>query len=651
MKVKQIFLFTFSFFLFSFSFLHAQEHYDHLLPLKTNPALVNYVKQVKKTHGFVWRLISDSIVLNLPFLDDFSGGGPYPDTALWLDNAAFINNTYPICPPTIGVATLDGVNNEGQPYNPNCPPGSSYPADSLTSRPINMAPYNDNESVWLTFYWQAGGRGMAPLTSDTLLLQFRTGKTPWTTIWYQLGYTPVPPDTGFHLVMIPMTDTIHEALDSNGRFNSFDGNFQFRFKNYACTSANADQWNIDMVSLAEHWIASDTALANTSFVYESPSLLANYEYMPWEQFTANDLRDNMYMQMRNNGIAIANVTYNYTINTTPVSTLPLGGITDNMNTFYTSGYDTVYAQTHPAIKSNFNYTPLSGPDTITITHYIKNSNEFIKSDDTLKFNQVFSDFYAYDDGTAEASYFINGTTPIDLAEGFTLNNPDTLRGLELYFNYMFVNPANYNMILAVWDNTGPGGTPGHLIYENPDSDVSAPRTSDTLNGFTFYPYSSPLITTAGETIYVGWIQTNGDSLNIGFDLNTNSQNQIYYNVNTYPGGWQTCTYPGSLMMRPVFGHSNAHSFVKQQQDSSEAYSSYESIRIYPNPANDMVNFSAPMPPNTTLKIYTADGREYVNNSDFYGNSINTSALPAGFYILEVTPQGGQTFYQKLLIQR
>ena len=97
------------------------------MPLKTNPALVNYTKQAKAKHVYVWRLISDSIVLSLPFLDDFSHGGPYPDTNFWIDNAAYINNTYPICPPTLGVATLDGVNNEGQPYNPNCPPGASYP--------------------------------------------------------------------------------------------------------------------------------------------------------------------------------------------------------------------------------------------------------------------------------------------------------------------------------------------------------------------------------------------------------------------------------------------------------------------------------------------------------------------------------------------
>ena len=80
-------------------------------------------------------------------------------------------------------------------------------------------------------------------------------------------------------------------------FNPFDPNFQFRFKNYACTSANSDQWNIDVVYLNEFRTYNDTAglIPDVSFVYESPSLLANYQYMPWEQFTANDVVDTMFI--------------------------------------------------------------------------------------------------------------------------------------------------------------------------------------------------------------------------------------------------------------------------------------------------------------------------------------------------------------------
>ncbi len=646
MKFSKILFCTFLLVL-RFSFLSAQERYDHLAPLKTNPVLVQYTKQAEKNHGFIWRIISDSLIAKLPFLDDFSHGGPYPNDSLWMDNAAYINNTYPICPPNIGVATLDGLNNKGQPINPNCPPGASYPADTLTSRPFDFSMYKGTDSIYFSFYFQAGGRGYAPLTSDTLMLQFRCDSFPWTTIWYHLGYTPVFPDTGFHLVMIPFDeDTINHV-----HFNAFRKDFQFRFKNYACTSANVDQWNIDQVYMNKNRFYFDTAHFDAAFVYESPSILANYQYMPWEQFTANDLADSIRIYERNNNYSHSspiNVTYSDTlIGRTYASSGYYGGAYD-IYPFFDSGYQDYRKHIYPQIKSHFNYAPLSAPDTITLTHVLKVSNNFDKWDDTLRFDQIFSDYYAYDDGTAEAAYFINGTAPIYLAYQFTLNKPDTLRGLEIYFNYIFVDPHNYAMRLAVWDNSGPGGSPGKMIRE--DDSIVYPTVSDSLNGYTYYPYNFVRPDTVFDgTFYVGWVQTYGDSLNIGWDYNTNHSDKVYYNVNVYPGGWMPASYAGSMMMRPVFGKSNGHRPVLNAPSVEKT--TYEPLSIYPNPATNSVTLSVSMPGNTILKIFTADGREYLSNSNFSGNNIDTSTLPAGFYIIEVITEGGKTYYQKLLIAR
>jgi len=104
------------------------------------------------------------------------------------------------------------------------------------------------------------------------------------------------------------------------------------------------------------------------------------------------------------------------------------------------------------------------------------------------------------------------------------------------------------------------------------------------------------------------------------------------------------------MMRPVFGTSNSHAQVKPA-DVADISNPYQTLSIYPNPATNKVSLSLTMPGNTDLKIFTADGRECMNNTDFSGNSIDTSVLPAGFYIVEVTLSSGKTYYQKLLIQR
>lgn len=79
---------------------------------------------------------ADSAVL-LPFFDDFTYEGPYPDPDLWADRSVFVNNTYAFYPPTYGVATFDAMDSEGALYR-HGGLGVSFSADTLTSRPIRL---------------------------------------------------------------------------------------------------------------------------------------------------------------------------------------------------------------------------------------------------------------------------------------------------------------------------------------------------------------------------------------------------------------------------------------------------------------------------------------------------------------------------------
>jgi hypothetical protein len=377
--------------------------------------------------------------------------------------------------------------------------------------------------------------------------------------------------------------------------------------------------------------------------------------MPWEQFTDTDLRDTMFIQERNNGINGSGINTTYYDSIPAVipgySTVTVynAGAYDILP-FFDNGYNNYPKQSQIPIKSQYIYNQLTQPTDVTLIHILSlsRSSDFVVWNDTIRFDQTFYDYFAYDDGTAEASYFINGTPPLYLAQQFTLNNEDTLRGLELYFDYTFTDPANYNMRLAVWDNTGPDGSPGNMLFE--DDSIVSPKVSISLNGFNFYPYhtTTPLWYQGGTTIYVGWVQTVGDSLNIGYDLNTDHHSQICYYDNAFPSywntGWNPGTIPGSMMMRPVFGNQRVLGV-------SGINNPYGSVNVYPNPASDIVHFSKTLPLNTILRIYTADGKEYFSDNHFIGNSLNISSLPAGFYIVEITTSGGNTYYQKLLIQR
>src|SRR5580698_8303778 len=182
---------------------------ETILPLRYNNILMHQKKQKENP--------ARSQSLALPFIDDFSYAGPYPDPNKWIDREAFINTTFPINPPTIGVATLDGLNQFGAPYDTI----KQYfygPADSLTSQPIDMSIYSAADSVYFSFLYEPGGNGYQPAADDSLILEFKNSSGVFQEVWADTGFV----SNSFHTAIIPIRDASY----------FYDG-FQFRFRNYA----------------------------------------------------------------------------------------------------------------------------------------------------------------------------------------------------------------------------------------------------------------------------------------------------------------------------------------------------------------------------------------------------------------------------------
>ncbi|MDL5044448.1 hypothetical protein QQ054_00090 [Oscillatoria amoena NRMC-F 0135] len=97
--------------------------------------------------------------MSLPFWDDFST--PTHTDTLWEDKAnVWINPGAAIKPPTINVATLDGIKGDGTAYAPN--PNQNLdvgPTDVMVSRKIKMTEVSvaDQNSIFLSFFYQWGG--------------------------------------------------------------------------------------------------------------------------------------------------------------------------------------------------------------------------------------------------------------------------------------------------------------------------------------------------------------------------------------------------------------------------------------------------------------------------------------------------------------
>ena len=113
--------------------------------------------------------VSYSKLLDLPFFDDFARPGIFPTRQLWANENVYINNTFPINPPSLGVATFDALDANGKVYSNASV--STFGADTLTSLPINFS-NTPTQSFTLSFYVQPKGNGDMPEENDSLILEF-----------------------------------------------------------------------------------------------------------------------------------------------------------------------------------------------------------------------------------------------------------------------------------------------------------------------------------------------------------------------------------------------------------------------------------------------------------------------------------------------
>ena len=134
--------------------------------------------------------ISDTVWLtNPPFFQDSATQffATLDDQyAYWLDDFAYHNYRFAKDPRTLGVATFDGLDENGFPYAMGTTV-TNY-ADRLTSKPINLANFSDADSVYFSFLYQSEGLGDIPEAGDSLILEFYAEDlNQWFWIWSASG--------------------------------------------------------------------------------------------------------------------------------------------------------------------------------------------------------------------------------------------------------------------------------------------------------------------------------------------------------------------------------------------------------------------------------------------------------------------------------
>lgn len=613
--VKYIQLFVFIL-IISTTRLLAQEY---LVPLSGNPSIAEH-EQPKK-HKSVQ-------ALELPFIDDFSNNGVYPDPNYWNDAFVFVNNGFGIGPISIGVATFDALDENGKHYsNAGTNP---YPADVLTSKAIDLSQANQN-TTYLSFYYQPEGNGANyPEENDSLLLQFSPDGSAWETVWFANGLSfdefyadslDVDPDRPI--------DTV-EFLWVNLQLNKpeyFTSNFQFRFMNYASLSGeydpsaaiNCDFWNIDYVYLDDNRSATDNIIDDIVFVEPPASFMKNYASVPWTHFPeaiVGEIKD-VGMHLRNNSDETRNVSQ---------LSLHFRNLdTHWVDSFNLGQYDLFPLENNNSPTQKFSESPvLHNSD--EQAHFEMEARIKVDDEDFSKNNQAFryvdfENYYAYDDGTAENGYGVDAFGA-KVACRFKLYKPDSLKGVKMFFqpNYpQYVAAESFK--LTIWEEEN--GLPGNIIVQEVGKELDF---GDNLNEFVTIELDTTLYLEG--TFYLGWEQTSALRLNVGFDKNNNSKQNIYYNIG---GEWLNSEFIGSLMMRPMFG--------SLMGTAVSDFSFDKQITLYPNPANETLyikglNDGTPH----VATIYNALGAKMLE-TQVDGGPVNIEALPEGMYLLNI--RGGR----------
>ncbi len=527
--------------------------------------------------------------LQLPFFEDFTHSGPFPKKDKWLEDLVFVNNDMAVNPPSFGAATFDGLDQSGQAY------GGGYGiSDVLTSKPIDLSNSSVNRGVALSFYYQMKGRGFLPRVQDSLLVEFLNADNKWIKMFGTPGSNFIPLDSvpPFQFVGIPFTDPqfFHDA-------------FQFRIFNKGEKTGSYGIWHIDYISLNNDRAIIAPTTKDISIVFGNGNLLDRYNAMPISQFMENPDRElsttitgeffnfsGADNNIETSSVFISELTSNQSWDPFEMT----DAVNQKINIPSQSSVEVIKTipedkTRNPLIQDiqSLNQESLIFETLQTIT---TNDGNTEKANDSLYTETIISNYFAYDDGTAERALENNGANSI-IAVEFEANTEDSLKAVQFHFPKVNGDYSNQRFNLLVWRGTlGKVAEADYIRFLRPSS-------PDSLQAFTTYLLvdpsspdsliSMPLPIPTGK-FYVGWQQLDEtpQPIPVGFDKNNpDGTKYIWYNTGVKWENLDSLPFKGSLMIRPIMSGSEV-----VQTNVREGQSENLQLSVFPNPASGHINF-------------------------------------------------------------
>ncbi len=601
--------------------LNAMAQKEALTSLRLHPGM-----NAKTNADFIQQKANKRIsALSLPFFDDFYQKDIFPDPGLWEDNFVFINTTYPKETVTVGVATFDGTDASGKPYS--LVTEASGAADKLTSNPIDLTGLTTNDNVFLSFYYLRGDFGETPTApNDILALQFLDTSGNWNIMWQTTADTILRMRQVFVKVDTPY----------------LSDKFQFRFQSFGSLNGANDTWHIDYVKLDKNRDTSaEVNIKEMAYEFLPPSLLKEYYAMPYYQFDTTDLSDSIQVVVRNNFInATTDIVDFYEANVVNTAA--------NIASFSGPSRDFGPLTTNPILYPKFNIPTDLTDDTVVVKvdYHFDVSAEAgepakVQANNAVSHEQVFSNYFSYDDGTPERGFWVTGMDNYKMAVKYGMRKPDTLQAVKLQFFPVRTDNSLAKFSICVWKNFSRNTVynADDLIYQQNNlkiADLVAENGVDTLNGFYYAPIkpsfllngaSFPLV--LSDTFAIGLIVENKETLVIGFDRNNNHSNRNFYVDGLTK--WRESDLAGTMIINPVVGKPLPSYLTAIQPGKANAYE----VKIYPNPATNQL-FIEGIKEKSHIAIYGLNGVLMKQIDLSQSGNITIQELPAAAYVIHIT---------------
>ena len=586
----------------------------------------------------------------LPFFEDFAQSDITTNPDLWQNTDVFVNKTIGISPPSIGVATFDGITENGKPYG-----GGHGSSDQLTSTFIDLNAFAPADDVYFSYWVQPKGYGDRPEFIDSLVLEFKDNNGIWTRI---KSFNGIPVDTpstaqfSFDRFSIQLTKTSY-----------FHDGFQFRFTNYSTNSGAVDNWHLDYVTLTQNSTAA-ASLEDVAFTEVPKPIIYEYSAMPWKHLQAAPelIRDSFSVSLFNHstdlqrvdpgGIQVRELVTNEVISggSQPLLTSSQRDLSANSSVTYTAQFQNL---------ANYLVDLTQNPTFTDRDSFVFNMDQALQTSfepndprrDNSRVNRqtVFDDYFAYDDGSAETNIIAEGVGT-EIGVEYTSYVEDSLRAIAISFiNVTSLDLTKELFNLKVYVGSLQSGPIVENILLKP---ILTNALFDSIQSFTTYALVDPstnekmAIPIPAGKFFLGFQTASSDPIPIGFDRN--SPEAADNNFLALSTGWFPFpeTHQGAVMIRPIFGDGPA---ITTGTRANPVVDVMEVMQVYPNPSFGQLNFISDDLRIESFRYQTYNTLGQVVQQGRLSDQVDFSSLSDGVYYLKLIQEGDQKIYNHKFI--